>query len=1033
MKVGFWWVWALAFGCGLARGEEGGPVTIGGVTYDRVDPGEPFRESPHPVQDWRPPRPTRQERAAGCLAYVTPDPGDYKPYRIPRPEEHVTRLSAFLAQDEYEPVWVGVYGLTDLQGLALQVDLRGAPLTVEVRHLHCWPQRTGWRSREWYLTPELLLPCREGRKTVPARRGVLEERPFDLKAGETAAFWLTLHPALAAPPGRYEATVSLQSRGRPKLTLPLQVEVLPFSLRRPRDRYWLLYGDVFRWRWGMSDSQILAELQDFARHGMTGLVEMPLGQVDLSGLRSGQVRFEASDFQKLAALAQRAGLPGPHVCSYGGMPERVREALGLQCDLWKETWPEELQAGVAAVARAAVEATADAPARWYYYGWDEPGGDNTYAIQDYRCWRRGGAETYATFGDLLFLQRASEFLTAPCFVAPLVSSPENARAAREGCARSGAEFWWYGTGSYVNPFPQEGFLFHNRYGAGYLFWKTGARAQVSWTFCRPHEDVFNDFDGSAANSAEPKEQATAYPHLLKPDDWSTYQGAIPTLAWEALREGVDDYTYLHLLSTLIEEARGSAEKSVRDAAREAEATRNALVEAIPWWNPLGPPPEGGFDNRRMQQVRRAVADLILDLQAVLAGKPRRSTPPRPARITLAVQTVEPDPALSAELPVLPVRPTSTPPRIDGLLEDPCWKDSAPAGPFCYAESGRRAATSTEARLVYDERALYVAFHCSEPAMDRRVASRTGHDEPLVWLDDGVELFVAGSTRDRYAHVIVNTQGAVYDEIGQDPSWDPALEVGVHPGPDFWSVEIALPWAELESAGIVRSGVMAVNFCRNRFAGAEESPHTAWSCPYDGFHVPQRFGLALLQEGSVALADLQLPRWWGESGLKAQLRNLTDAPRRARIGLEGAEGQTVSLAAGAAREVRISWELRQPGPAQAALIWGAEDEPLRRAALKVTVPPAFSMAPGSWFVSDGDTLSMPMALHIAPEERSRYRIRLRVLGQPTSQSLELPARPGEKKRVRLAVQGSVPVQVSLLDGRGHPAAPAFEGRLVAFPE
>lgn len=1030
MKLRFWWAWALFCGCGICSGGDLGPVTIGGVSYDHVDPGEPFRESPRPPQDWQPPKPTRPERAAGFIAYVTPDPGDYKPYRIPRPEERVTRLSAFLAQGEYEPVWVGVYGLTDLQGLSLHVDLQGAPLTAEVRYIHCWPQRTGWRSREWYLTPELLLPCREGKKTVPFQRGVLEEQDFNLKAGETAAFWITLHTALAAPPGRYEAVVSIQSRGKPKRVLPLQVELLPFSLRRPEERYWLLYGDAFRWR-GMSDSQILAELQDFARHGMTGLVEMPLGRVDLSGLSSGQVRFDAGDFKKLAALCRQAGLPGPHVCSYGGMPDRVREALGLQCGLMKEPWPEELKAGVATMARAAVEATADAPARWYYYGWDEPGGDNTYAIQDYQCWHRGGARTYATFGDLLFLQKASEFLTAPCFVAPLISSPDNAQAAREGCAKAGAAFWWYGTGSYVNPFPQEGFLFHNRYGAGYLFWKTGAQAQVSWTFCRPHEDVFNDFDGAAANSAEPKEQATAYPHFLKPDDWSTYQGAIPTLAWEALREGVDDYTYLHILTTLIQEARESSEKTVRDAAREAEGTVNALVEAIPWVNPLGPAPAEGFDNRHMQQVRRAVADLIVDLQTALAGKPRRPVLMRPGRVALAVQIVEPEPAFSAALPTLLVMPIQVPPQIDGLLEDPCWRDSFLIGPFRYAESGRLATTPTEARIVYDDQALYVAFHCSEPNMDRLVAKQSGHDTSLVWLDDGVEFFLAGSSRDKYAHLIVNTNRSIYDEIGQDPAWNPAVEVGLQKGPDFWNVEMALPWAELERAGIVRSPVMAMNFCRNRFAGAKEAPHTAWSCTYGGFHVPRRFGVALLQEGPVALADLQLPVWWGKSAVEAKLRNLTKASLTAQVGLEGTSMQTVSLPAGAVQEVKLPWDLQKPGLAQATLAWGVVGEPLRRVDLKVPVPPPLSVTGRSWFVSDGDTISMSIVINMAPNERSRYRIRLLLAGRPAPLTVELPVQVGTKKQVKLAVQGSVPLKISLVDENGRPTGPALEGRIFAL--
>jgi len=128
---------------GVCSAQGAGPVTIGGVTYDHVDPGEPFKESPRPEQNWELPKPTSAEQASGLIPYVTSDPGDYKPYRIPRPEEHLTKLSAFLTPGEDEPVWVGVYGLTKLEGLTLSINGLPASVTVDVRHLHFWPQRTG--------------------------------------------------------------------------------------------------------------------------------------------------------------------------------------------------------------------------------------------------------------------------------------------------------------------------------------------------------------------------------------------------------------------------------------------------------------------------------------------------------------------------------------------------------------------------------------------------------------------------------------------------------------------------------------------------------------------------------------------------------------------------------------------------------------------------------------------------------------------------------------------------------------------------
>ncbi|MBI3920765.1 MAG: hypothetical protein HY318_05045 [Armatimonadetes bacterium] len=999
----------------LCRAQDSTPVTIGGVAYDIVDPGPPFTEKPKAKQDWAPPESSKSEQAAGMIAYVTPDPGDYKPTRIPKAEERTTKLSAFLTPGEEEPVCFGVYGLAELRQLSVQVKSGRAPLTVDVRHEHFWPQRTGWRSREWYVTPELLLPCSDGKKLVPGKRGVLFEQPFDLKSGESAAFWLTLHASGKARPGLYKATVTLNSAGRPSLKLPLQIEILPIKLRRPSDRWWLLYADVSRWN-AMSGEQVLAELRDFTRHGMNGLVEMPLGSPDLSEIKSGKVTFDGTPFRNMAVLCEKAGLNGPHVSCPGGMPERVRDALGLKCDVFKDQWPEELKKGVSAVAQAAVEATKSTQARWYFYGWDEPSGSNTYAIQDYQAWRDGGAHTYATFYDIGFLKVAAKFLTAPCFVTGLISNEPTARSARETCEKEGAEFWWYGTGSYVNPTPQESLMFYNRYGAGYLFWKSGAKAEVSWTFCRPHEDVFNDFDGSQANSAEPKEQVTAYPRFLKPDGWSTYQGAIPTIAWESLREGVDDYLYLHTLSSLIAEAKASKKPAVQAAAKTAQETLAALEETIPWRNPMVPAPESGkgFDATKMQQVRRTVAESVLDLQSALAGRPRKASATRSARVTVVVRTVAPDKALSDSLPVVLVEKALSAPRMDGNLDDACWQRSAVASHFRLTHLANPATMGTEARILYDDRSLYIAFSCEEPAMNHLVADQRGHDQQGVWLDDGVEFFIANSRRDKYAHVIINTNASVYDEVGQDPEWNPAIEVALQRGKGSWTVEFSLPWTELEKAGLERSPMMAVNFCRNRFASGETDPHSAWSCTYGGFHAPDRFGVALLQEGPVSLVDFQIPRLWGRQVLQANLRNMTAARLTAEAELLGGKVQSLNLPAHGMRAVSIPIELMEPGTTNATFVWGVVGQPLRKAPLTIAVPEPVSLRADGGFVSDGDTVELPIAVNTASQGKL-YRIRVRC-GNTTS-AVELAAKPGVVRRWTSRLSGKATRVIALLQHNG----------------
>lgn len=593
-----------------ASAQQDGPVTIGGIVYDSVDPGPAFAHKPEAPMTWPKPEPTADEAKAGLMSYVTSDPGYYSPERYPKAHEHVQSLSTFLTPGEDRAVWFAVYTLSDTSGLTVSVDKSDLPAEVDVRHIHFWPQRTQWKSREWYITPELLLPCGKGKRWVPAKRGVLQEEPFDIKTGQTAGFWLTVSAPADAKSGRYTTVVTVKAKGKSALKLPLQVEILPFKLKEPKDRRWMLYADSVRWK-TMSDPQILRELRDFRRHGFTSLIEISPGTVDLAPLKTGRKPvFDASSYKKITRLSRKAGVNGPHVISIGKIPERVAEALGIEVDLHSGDWPAEVKKGVEAVARAAMQATEN-EAEWQYYGVDEPSGDNTYAVQDYECWRKAGAKTYATVLSSEFLSKSTDYVTAPCFVAPMVASQAESTRLRTLCEKANAEFTWYGTGCYVNPFPQERYMYHNRYGAGFYFWKTRAVGAVAWTFCRPHEDVFNDFDGSAQNSFEPKEQAFAYPHLLKESDWSTYQGAIPTIAWEAHREGYNDYLYLYTLTTLIQERQRKGTSSVKVEANDAQDRLTRIIEEIPWANILA---DVAFDPAKIEESRRAIANLILKLR-----------------------------------------------------------------------------------------------------------------------------------------------------------------------------------------------------------------------------------------------------------------------------------------------------------------------------------------------------------------------------------------------------------------------------------
>jgi hypothetical protein len=353
--------------------------------------------------------------------------------------------------------------------------------------------------------------------------------------------------------------------------------------------------------------------------------------------------------------------------------------------------------------------------------------------------------------------------------------------------------------------------------------------------------------------------------------------------------------------------------------------------------------------------------------------------------------------------------------------------------FTDIRTGEPARLATTGRLAVDDQALYVGFDCPEPDMAEVTEHETQHDGS-VWLEDSVELFVCGAARTPYAHLIVTTGNVRLDEANQDRgAWNPELRTAVSRGDDRWFVELALPWSELAKAGVRREPVMTLNLGRNRAAADDLQPHTAWSCTYDGFHVPARFGLACLQQGELALVGLRVPDRWGEQTLGATLANRAAGRVRAEVRLAGGRAVTVELEPGATGEVELPVELRQAGPSTLELAWGVAGEPASRVALPVIVPEVAQLEVPAGLVSAGESVELPLRLGLAPGEHRRYRLVAHVDDGRTARDTRLDAEPGAQTRVAVRTAGAAKLQLRLLDPAGRCVWQGPEQTFVVLPE
>ena len=122
------------------------------------------------------------------------------------------------------------------------------------------------------------------------------------------------------------------------------------------------------------------------------------------------------------------------------------------------------------------------------------------------------------------------------------------------------------------------------------------------------------------------------------------------------------------------------------------------------------------------------------------------------------------------------------------------------------------------QAVWTERGVTFGFKLLEPEPDKIRAVSTVHDQS-VFGDDCIEIFldVTGERR-RYYQVVANVLGTIYDGTADGAEWNAAGAKAVAArGPDFWSLEVYVPFTDFPERPDVRIGsAWYANFTRSRF-------------------------------------------------------------------------------------------------------------------------------------------------------------------------------------------------------------------------
>jgi hypothetical protein len=141
-------------------------------------------------------------------------------------------------------------------------------------------------------------------------------------------------------------------------------------------------------------------------------------------------------------------------------------------------------------------------------------------------------------------------------------------------------------------------------------------------------------------------------------------------------------------------------------------------------------------------------------------------------------------------------------RVDGQLNDAVWQTVPPATGFVQRDprEGAPATFQTEARVAYDNSALYIAVQAFDPEPKRIVGIRTRRDEdsPSDWIRVVIDSFHDRRSAYEFA---VNPAGVKQDSYwsndnNNDSGWDAVWDVAMSRNERGWRAEFRIPFSQL---------------------------------------------------------------------------------------------------------------------------------------------------------------------------------------------------------------------------------------------
>ncbi|MFK8056515.1 MAG: DUF5916 domain-containing protein [Saprospiraceae bacterium] len=174
-----------------------------------------------------------------------------------------------------------------------------------------------------------------------------------------------------------------------------------------------------------------------------------------------------------------------------------------------------------------------------------------------------------------------------------------------------------------------------------------------------------------------------------------------------------------------------------------------------------------------------------------------------ASLSASSFNVPPPDSVEVDVPkrVMIAHRTAKAPIIDGVLEADLYDQVASTGEFTNLEPtfGPMEQWPTEVKLLYDDRALYIAATMWYPTKDSvsnevRARDRIGNAD---WFGVAIDPYLSGVNGFEFISVVTGGQfDAVMSDQGEDESWDAVWKNAVQQTETGWTLEMEIPYSAI---------------------------------------------------------------------------------------------------------------------------------------------------------------------------------------------------------------------------------------------